>query len=63
MKTKQQALNQYIKDKKTQDECSGFIDGWEEAEYYLSTQRTVDVLVGAVIGIIFTSLVVLFLTR
>ena len=28
-KTKEQLLDKYIKDKHSQDECSGWIDGWD----------------------------------
>jgi hypothetical protein len=31
MTTKQKAVYQYIRDKHTQEECSAYIEGWEDA--------------------------------
>lgn len=57
MKKKQQAVNNYVKTKHTSDECSGFIDGYEQAEtdffksaYYI---LALGLFIGILIGLLF----------
>jgi len=37
--SKSKQLQQYIRDKHTQEECVGFIDGWDKAEEYFFTNK------------------------
>ena len=50
MLKKQNAVNAYIKAKHTQDECSGFIDGYEQAENDFVTSSYYILALGIVMG-------------
>jgi hypothetical protein len=50
MLKKQKAVYDYIKDKHTQDECSGFIDGYERAENDFVKSSYYILALGIVIG-------------
>ena len=47
---KQKAINTYIKAKRNQDECSGFIDGYEQAENDFVKSSYYILALGIVIG-------------
>jgi len=49
---KQKALDNYIRCKHNQDECSGFIDGYEKAETDLSKSAYYILALGLFIGIL-----------
>jgi hypothetical protein len=62
MTTKEKLLDQYIRDKHTQEECIAYIQGWEDAYtegYKASEEKSVKALywvftMGIVTGIILT---------
>ena len=62
MTPKEKAVDQYIRDKHTQDECLAYIQGWEDAymEGYNASEKTAVkaiywvLALGMVIGTLFT---------
>jgi hypothetical protein len=62
MTAKEKAVNQYIRDKHTQEECAAYIDGWQDAYmegYNASETKAVKAMywiltLGIIIGIILT---------
>jgi hypothetical protein len=62
MTPKQKAVDQYIRDKHTQEECSAYIEGWEDAYmegFNASEEKAIKAIywvlaMGIVTGIILT---------
>lgn len=52
LNNKEKALDNYIRAKHNQDRCSGFIDGYEEAETDLSTSAYYILALGLFMGIL-----------
>lgn len=50
MTTKEKALDQYIRDKHTQDECLAYIQGWEDAHDYQISNVYWVLALGMVLG-------------
>lgn len=50
MTAKEKAVNDYIKAKRNQDECSGFIDGYEQAENDFVKSSYYILALGIIIG-------------
>jgi hypothetical protein len=53
-------LESYIKEKHTQEECNGFIDGYESAKDYYSNIIVLTGCLGAALGSVFGALLIIF---
>jgi len=53
-------LNAYIKDKHTQEECTGFIDGYNSAKEYYKNIIYLAGCIGAACGTVFGALLIIF---
>jgi hypothetical protein len=54
MKKLEKALDQYIRDKHTQEECSAYIDGWEDGIDSMDSRIYWVLALGMVLGSIIT---------
>lgn len=52
-------LNAYIKDKRTQEECVGFVDGYNSAKEYYRNKIYLAGCIGVVSGIAFGILLII----
>ena len=55
MTQKEKAINKYVRDKHSTDECHAYIKGWEDAEHnYIIPQMYLVLALGMILGSIIT---------
>jgi hypothetical protein len=62
MTKKEKAVDQYIRDKHSTDECSAYIQGWKDANKYHSGNANFNLAVGMLIGATIIIVISLILT-
>jgi hypothetical protein len=61
MKKLEKALDQYIRDKHTQEECSAYIEGWEDAHDYQINKLYWVLALGMLLGGVIMEVITLIL--
>ena len=61
MKKLEKAVDQYIRDKHTQDECLAYIEGWEDAHDYQINKVYLVLALGMLLGGVIMELITLII--